>query len=273
MKRHNEGLATYFNEIEDRLLTREEELELFERIEKGDKKAKKKVANHNLRLVISIAKKYRGKGLPFLDLIQEGNIGLMKAIEKFKPELGYKFSTYATWWIKQKIFRALNNQSRLVRIPAHKIHLGRKIKEKEERCEEMTNEELAEELDVTVDKIRTIKRAMQLTASLDEFVGEGDGTTKVEFFADGRDLQTKELRKELIAKLKEIMDEHEKLSDREKQIIKLRYGLEDYKPRTLEEVGNIFDLSRERIRQLQERALKKLQVPKIKKQLENLRPY
>ncbi len=268
-------IRRYFDEVgNEALLTREEEVELAKRIEQDDDKAREKLASSNLRLVISIAKKYRNYGLPFLDLIQEGNLGLMKAIEKFDWRKGYKFSTYATWWIRQAILKALTNRSRTVRVPAHMKELSRKIDRVEEEYiqehgTEPPIEKVAEDLDVTVEKVRRAKKAAQTTVSLDKPLGEESSDSGVlgDIFADDN-LPTPEQEtfdSLLKGRLKGLLNKE--LTDREKHILKLRYGLEDYKTRTLEEVGEVFDISRERVRQLQNRAIEKLQRPEIKEEL------
>lgn len=268
-------IRRYFDEVgKEALLSREEEVELAKRVEQGDQEAKERLASANLRLVISIAKKYRNYGLPFLDLIQEGNLGLMKAIKKFDWRKGYKFSTYATWWIRQAILKALTNRSRTVRVPAHMKELSRKIDSVEEEYVqehgvEPSEEEVAEILDVSVEKINRAKKAAQTTVSLDKPLGqESDGGVLGDILADDN-LPTpeKETFESLLnGRLKGLLNKE--LTDREKHILKLRYGLEDYQPRTLEEVGDVFDISRERVRQLQNRAIEKLQRPEVKKQLE-----
>jgi len=268
-------IRRYFDEVgNEALLTREEEVDLAKRIEQGDEQAREKLASSNLRLVISIAKKYRNYGLPFLDLIQEGNLGLMKAIEKFDWRKGYKFSTYATWWIRQAILKALTNRSRTVRVPAHMKELSRKIDRVEEEYiqengTEPPIEKVAEDLDVTVEKVRRAKKAAQTTVSLDKPLGEESSDSGVlgDIFADDN-LPTPEQEtfdSLLKGRLKGLLNKE--LTDREKHILKLRYGLEDYKTRTLEEVGEVFDISRERVRQLQNRAIEKLQRPEIKEEL------
>ncbi len=268
-------IRRYFDEVgNEALLTREEEVELAKRIEQGDKQAREKLASSNLRLVISIAKKYRNYGLPFLDLIQEGNLGLMKAIEKFDWRKGYKFSTYATWWIRQAILKALTNRSRTVRVPAHMKELSRKIDRAEEEYiqehgEEPPIQRVAEDLDVSIEKVRRAKKASQTTISLDKPLGEESSDSGVlgDIFAD-ETLPTPEQEtfdSLLKGRLKGLLNKE--LTDREKHILKLRYGLEDYQTRTLEEVGEVFDISRERVRQLQNRAIEKLQRPEIKEEL------
>ncbi len=274
--KNDSPVRRYFDEVEaGPLLSREEEKELAKRIEQGDEEAREKLASANLRLVISIAKKYRGYGLDFLDIIQEGNIGLMKAIDKFDWRKGYKFSTYATWWIRQAILKALNNESRTVRVPSHVSSLNRKIdsfikSRKEETGEKPSTEEIAEELDVDVDKIRNARQAKRESVSLDKPLREDEGDSEAlgDVLADDNSPQPeKEAFGDMLEdRFKGLLNKA--LSDREKQILKLRYGLEDYQPLTLEEVGDVFDISRERVRQLQDRAINKLRDPKFKEQLE-----
>jgi RNA polymerase primary sigma factor len=271
-------IRTYFDEIARvPLLTKDEEVELAKRIEAGDEEAKKKLAEANLRLVVSIAKKYRGCGLPFLDLIQEGNLGLMKAVEKFDWRKGYKFSTYATWWIRQAILRAITNRSRTIRVPTHINELIRKIHEAErehikEHGSGPTLEELAEELDTTVDNIVKAKRTAQYTASLDTPIGyDEEGAVLGDFIEDEdavsptretfRELLIQEIRKAL----------KERLTPRERRVLELRYGLDGNPPKTLDEVGEIFGISRERVRQIQKEALEKLRGSEVLQKLEKFR--
>jgi RNA polymerase primary sigma factor len=271
-------IRTYFDEIARvPLLTKDEEVELAKRIEAGDEEAKKKLAEANLRLVVSIAKKYRGCGLPFLDLIQEGNLGLMKAVEKFDWRKGYKFSTYATWWIRQAILRAITNRSRTIRVPTHINELIRKIHEAErehikEHGSGPTLEELAEELDTTVDNIVKAKRTAQYTASLDTPIGyDEEGAVLGDFIEDEdavsptretfRELLIQEIRKAL----------KERLTPRERRVLELRYGLDGNPPKTLDEVGEIFGISRERVRQIQKDALEKLRGSEVLQKLEKFR--
>jgi RNA polymerase primary sigma factor len=273
--RSDNPIRTYFGEISRvPLLTREDEVRLSKRIEAGDKRAKEELAEANLRLVVSIAKKYRGCGLPFLDLIQEGNLGLMKAIEKFDYKKGYKFSTYATWWIRQAILRAITNRSRTIRVPTHINELIRKIYQVErnylkEYGEPPTSENLANELETTVENIIKAKKTAQSMTSLDMPVGyDEDGSVLGDFIED----QTVESPERetfehlLVQELEKALDE--RLTEREKRIIELRYGLNDYQPRTLDEVGVEFGISRERVRQIQKEALAKLQNSDLKRKLE-----
>jgi len=271
-------IRTYFDEIARvPLLTKEEEVALAKRIEAGDEEAKKKLAEANLRLVVSIAKKYRGCGLPFLDLVQEGNLGLMKAVEKFDWRRGYKFSTYATWWIRQAVLRAITNRSRTIRVPTHINELIRKIHEAErehikEHGSGPTLEELAEELDTTVDNIVKAKRTAQYTASLDTPIGyDEEGAVLGDFIEDEdavsptretfRELLIQEIRKTL----------KERLTPRERRVLELRYGLDGNPPKTLDEVGEIFGISRERVRQIQKEALEKLRGSEVLQKLEKFR--
>lgn len=275
----DKNLEQYFDDItnsEMELLSREEEQDLAKRIEEGDETARRELAEHNLRLVISIAKKYRNYGLDFEDLIQEGNTGLMKAVDKFDHTKGYKFSTYATWWIRQAIFRALNDKSRTVRIPAHMSGLIRKINQAAERYNQENGEppsceELADMVDEPAEKVRRARRFSQTTTSLDKPLGDSpnDGGVLGDILEDESSASPEQVTADQMLKdrLKFLLNR--RLTDREKQILRLRYGLEDQHPRTLKETGKVFDLSRERIRQLQERALKKLR----EADLEELEPY
>ncbi|MEA3239321.1 MAG: sigma-70 family RNA polymerase sigma factor [Candidatus Bipolaricaulota bacterium] len=276
--RSDNPIRTYFGEISRvPLLTRADEVTLSKRIEVGDKRAKEELAEANLRLVVSIAKKYRGCGLPFLDLIQEGNLGLMKAIEKFDYTKGFKFSTYATWWIRQAILRAITNRSRTIRVPTHINELIRKIYQLErnhlkETGEMPSSENMAVELETTEENIIKAKKTAQSMTSLDMPIGyDDDGSVLGDFIEDSSvDSPERETFDHLLVQeLEEALNE--RLTDREKRILELRYGLNDYQPRTLDEVGVEFGISRERVRQIQKEALAKLQDSGLKHRLEWLK--
>lgn len=253
------------------LLTYEEEAELAQRIIKGDEEAKQKLAESNLRLVVSIAKKYVGRGMLFLDLIQEGNMGLIKAVEKFDYNKGFKFSTYATWWIRQAITRAIADQARTIRIPVHMVETINKLIRTsrqllQQNGREPTPEEIAKEMEISVEKVMEIQKIAQDPVSLETPIGEEDDSHLGDFIQDEdspapQDSAAHTLLRE---QLEEVMDT---LTPREAMVLKLRFGLEDGKARTLEEVGKQFDVTRERIRQIEAKALRKLRHPSRSKKL------
>ena len=253
------------------LLSYEEEAELAQKILEGDEEAKQKLAESNLRLVVSIAKKYVGRGMLFLDLIQEGNMGLIKAVEKFDYNKGFKFSTYATWWIRQAITRAIADQARTIRIPVHMVETINKLIRTsrqllQQNGREPTPEEIAKEMEISVEKVMEIQKIAQDPVSLETPIGEEDDSHLGDFIQDEdspapQDSAAHTLLRE---QLEEVMDT---LTPREAMVLKLRFGLEDGKARTLEEVGKQFDVTRERIRQIEAKALRKLRHPSRSKKL------
>ena len=270
----NDPVRMYLKEIgQIKLLTMEEELELADRIVAGDETAKARLAEANLRLVVSIAKRYVGRGMLFLDLIQEGNIGLMKAVDKFDVGKGFKFSTYATWWIRQAITRAIADQARTIRVPVHMVETINKLVRIQRQLtlelnREPSEEELAKAMGTTVDKIRDINKISQEPVSLETPIGEEDDSHLGDFVPDvhnmsPEDYATNELLKDEIAEV--LLT----LTEREEKVIRLRFGLEDGKSRTLEEVGQMFGVTRERIRQIEAKALRKLRHPSRSRKLKD----
>lgn len=255
------------------LLSLEEEVALAERILQNDEKAKKKLAEANLRLVVSIAKRYVGRGMLFLDLIQEGNLGLIKAVEKFDHTKGFKFSTYATWWIRQAITRAIADQARTIRIPVHMVETINKVKKVQSQLlhkngQEPSVEDLAEELDMPQEKVREILKVAQEPISLESPIGEEEDSHLGDFIPDSdapipEEAATHALLKE---QLGEVLST---LTPREAKVLSLRFGIEDGRPRTLEEVGKEFNVTRERIRQIEAKALRKLRHPSRNKKLKD----
>ena len=270
----NDPVRMYLKEIgRINLLTTDEEFEYAKLAEQGDEYAKKMLAESNLRLVVSIAKRYVGRGMLFLDLIQEGNIGLMKAVDKFDPSKGYKFSTYATWWIRQAITRAIADQARTIRVPVHMVETINKLARvqrqlTQELNREPTEEELAKKLNVTVDKVREVYKISQDPVSLETPIGEEDDSHLGDFIKDERTMSPEEyatvemLKEELASVLLT-------LTDREEKVLRLRFGLDDGQCRTLEEVGQIFGVTRERIRQIEAKALRKLRHPSRSRKLKD----
>ena len=270
----NDPVRMYLKEIGVvPLLSNEEEKELAIAVENGDLEAKQRLAEANLRLVVSIAKRYVGRGMQFLDLIQEGNMGLMKAVDKFDYSKGFKFSTYATWWIRQAITRAIADQARTIRIPVHMVEtINKLVREQRNLLQELgqdpTPEQIAERMDMTPDKVREILKIAQEPVSLETPIGEEDDSHLGDFIEDEVienpvDYTTRVVLRE---QLDEVLDT---LTDREDTVLRLRFGLDDCKMRTLEDVGKVFNVTRERIRQIEAKALRKLRHPSRSKQLKD----
>ena len=255
------------------LLTAEEEIQLAKRMENGDEEAKQRLCEANLRLVVSIAKRYVGRGMLFLDLIQEGNLGLIKAVDKFNWRKGFKFSTYATWWIRQAITRSIADQARTIRIPVHMVETINKLMRIQRQLiqeygREPTPEEIAKEMEITEEKVREIIKIAQEPVSLETPIGEEEDSHLGDFIPD-EDVPAPAEAAAFSMLKEQLVEVLDTLTDREQKVLELRFGLEDGRPRTLEEVGKRFDVTRERIRQIEAKALRKLRHPSRSKKLKD----
>ena len=272
--RESASLDKYLQEIgKEDLITVEEEVDLAQRIKKGDKEALEKLTRANLRFVVSVAKQYQNQGLSLPDLINEGNLGLIKAAEKFDCDRGFRFSTYATWWIRQAITRAIADQARTIRIPVHMVETINRLRQATNQLvyqngHEPTPEELAKAMDMSVERVREIQRMAQEPASLESPVGEEEDSSLGDFVADeNAEAPGKAADRAMVAQ--QINLALKSLTPREEKVIRLRFGLDDGRPRTLEEVGKEFNVTRERIRQIEAKALRKLRHPSRSKKLKD----